>query len=144
MTEVMIFADGASSGNGSTGKGGWAAIICRDSQELTISGNRINATNNQMELTAVIEAIEMLRPGERATIFSDSQYVVNGITTWVYDWMKKGWVTSSGSMVLNRDLWTRLVELTRKHKLQFKWIKGHSNFQIDSVDKLAKQRSKEL
>lgn len=143
-TDVMIFADGASSGNGVNGRGGWAAMICRDSSEITISGNCPNATNNQMELTAVIESISMLRDGESATIHSDSQYVVKGINLWVYEWKKRGWVTTSGTRVLNQDLWEKLLQLTEKYKLKFQWVKGHSNFHIDEVDKLAKQRSKEL
>lgn len=140
----MIFADGASSDNGVNGRGGWAATICRDVNEITISGNCPNATNNQMELTAVIEAISMLREGETAIVHSDSQYVVKGINLWVYEWKKCGWITTSGTRVINQDLWEKLLALTDKHKLKFQWVKGHSNYHIDEVDKLAKKRSKEL
>lgn len=144
MTDTVIYADGASSGNGANGKGGWAATIIRGRDEITVSGNSCNATNNQMELTAVIEAISMLRSGESATINSDSQYVVNGINLWVHEWRKKGWVTAGGTRVVNKELWEKLIESTQRNKLTFKWCRGHSNEQIDFVDKIAKQRSKEL
>jgi ribonuclease HI len=136
--EIEIIVDGACSGN--PGKGGWAAIVRRGSQELTVCGSCPNTTNNRMELMAAISGIDMLVEGETATLFSDSQYVVNGITKWITNWKKNRWTNREG-MIKNRDLWERLDQLTNKHKIKFKWIRGHSTVDIDTVDRIAKNQT---
>jgi ribonuclease HI len=116
-TEIEIFCDGACSGN--PGKGGWAAMIRRGSKEMTVCGACPDTTNNRMELTAAISGIEMLVAGETATLYSDSQYVVNGITKWIRGWKKNNWVTSTNKRVLNQDLWERLDHLSTQHSIKF-------------------------
>jgi ribonuclease HI len=141
-TEIEIFCDGACSNNErGKGKGGWAAMIRRGSRELTVSGACPDTTNNRMELTAAISGIEMLVAGETATLYSDSQYVVNGITKWIRGWKKNNWVTSTNKRVLNQDLWERLDHLSTQHSIKFEWIRGHSTYEIDSVDAIAKQQT---
>lgn len=136
----MIWCDGACSGN--PGKGGWAAIIRRGKQETVISGSDPDTTNNRMELMAAISAIEMLSSNESATIYSDSKYVVEGMNKWIAGWKKKGWVTSTKTRVLNKDLWERLSALANKHQAKFNWVKGHSNYEIDMADRFAKDQAR--
>lgn len=95
-----------------------------------------------MELMAAISSIEMLKDGERAILYSDSKYVVEGINKWVKGWVRRGWVTSSNSRVLNRDLWERLLSLTEKKQVKINWIRGHSNYEIDLADRMAKEQTK--
>lgn len=136
-----IWADGACSGN--PGPGGWACLIRRGKQEQLYNGSIPDTTNNRMELTAVIAALEMLHEKEDAIVYSDSQYVVNGITKWVKTWQKNNWVTSSKGRVQNVDLWEKLLDMSKKHQIQFKWIRGHSTEEIDLVDKFAKDGAKQ-
>lgn len=138
MTEIEIFCDGACSGN--PGKGGWAAMIRRGSKEITVCGSNPDSTNNRMELTAAISGIEMLTPGEAAILYSDSQYVVNGITKWIHGWKKNCWANKDG-IIKNRDLWEKLDYLTKKNNIQFKWMRGHSTTEIDRVDRIAKDQT---
>lgn len=140
---VEIFCDGACSQNGmENSRGGWACLIRRGKQERIYDGEDPDTTNNRMELTAAISALEMLDDRETAVVYSDSQYLVNGITKWVKTWQKNNWVTSSKGRVQNVDLWERLIALRDKHRAQFKWIRGHSTEEIDLVDKYAKERCK--
>ncbi len=139
MSEINIYCDGACSGN--PGKGGWAAIIVRGNKELIISGNNPYTTNNQMELTAVISALEMLKKEEVATVYSDSKYVVNGITDWIKKWKEKKWVSSSGTRVANQDLWIKLDQLVSELHPKIIWMKGHSSYYIDMADKYAKDQT---
>lgn len=139
MNETVIFVDGACSGN--PGKGGWAALIRRGTQEIIATGNFSESTNNQMELAAAIGGLEMLRPGEKATLYSDSKYVVDGITKWIFKWRKSNWVTATGERVKNRGLWERLLQLTKSGDVKILWIRGHSNDEMDKVDALAKQQT---
>lgn len=136
-----IWTDGACSGN--PGPGGWAALIRRGGQDRLFEGGVPDTTNNRMELTAVISALEMLNDQEAAIVYSDSQYVVNGITQWIKTWQKNNWVTSTKGRVQNVDLWERLLALSKQHKIQFKWIKGHSTEEIDLVDQYAKEKCKQ-
>lgn len=138
MNETVIFVDGACSGN--PGKGGWAAMIRRGSKTLTVCGACPDTTNNRMELTAAISGIEMLVSGESAVLYSDSQYVVNGITKWIKSWKKNHWISREGA-IKNRDLWERLDQLGNQYKVEFKWIRGHSNSEIDLVDQIAKNQT---
>ncbi len=137
-TEIEIVVDGACSGN--PGKGGWAAMIRRGSRELIVHGSCNDTTNNRMELLAAISGIEMLVDGETATLYSDSQYVVNGITKWIITWKKNQWTNREGA-IKNRDLWERLDQIAAKHKIQFKWVRGHSTKDIDMVDRIAKTQT---
>lgn len=135
-----IWCDGSCSGN--PGPGGWACLIRRGKQECIYSGEDADTTNNRMELTAAISALEMLDDREDATVYSDSQYLVNGINKWVKTWQKNNWVTSDKKRVQNADLWEILIVQSNKRRVQFKWIRGHSTEEIDLVDKFAKERSK--
>lgn len=138
MKEVKIWADGSCRGN--PGVGGWAALIRRGRNDVTIVGKNSKTTNNQMELNAVIGALEMINDGENVTVYSDSQYVVSGITSWIKGWKKNGWISKTG-MVANRPLWEKLDSLVQKYNVQFQWVRGHSNYEIDYVDGLAKKQS---
>lgn len=138
MTEIQIWTDGACSGN--PGKGGWAAMVRRGSRELTVCGACPDTTNNRMELLAAISGIEMLVEGETATLFSDSQYVVNGITKWITNWKKSHWTNRDGA-IKNRDLWEKLDQLSNRHRIVFKWVRGHSTAEIDNVDAVAKRQT---
>ena len=140
MTEVEVWCDGACAGN--PGKGGWATMIRRSKNEIVISGSSLETTNNQMELTAVISALEMLNPTEVATVFSDSKYVVEGITNWLPGWKKNNWVTATKTRVKNRELWEKLDMLASKFHAKFKWVRGHSNDEIDLVDQYAKEQAR--
>ena len=140
MTEVEVWCDGACAGN--PGKGGWAAMIRRGKNEIVISGSSLETTNNQMELTAVISALEMLNPTEVATVFSDSKYVVEGITNWLPGWKKNNWVTATKTRVKNKELWEKLDLLATKHRAKFKWVRGHSTDEIDLVDQYAKEQTR--
>jgi ribonuclease HI len=135
---IEIFADGSSEGN-STGCGGWGAIIRKDGWDEEISGAFHKATNNQMELMAVIKALKCLRD-KRYTIVicTDSQYVKNGITEWIKRWKINGWKTADKEPVKNKDLWVQLDELVQQHDITWKWIKGHKgHFENERCDKLA-------
>ena len=140
MNDVKCWVDGACSGN--PGPGGWAALIRKGKSERVYDGHCPETTNNRMELTAVISALEMLDDGDTTILHSDSKYVVNGITKWVKKWQKNNWITSDKKRVSNVDLWERLIVLGKKHRVQFKWIRGHSTYEIDLVDKFAKERCK--
>jgi ribonuclease HI len=120
---TTIYTDGACSGN--PGKGGWAAIIINSGKEKIISGFELLTTNNRMELTAVIKALEISKD-DNVTIYTDSKYVKDGIEEWIKNWKKNGWRTASKQPVKNKDLWTLLDELVEKKNIQWKWVKGHS------------------
>lgn len=115
---ITIYTDGSSKGN--PGPGGWAAII--DGKE--IGGGERQTTNNRMELTAVIEALK--QSAGPATIYSDSQYVIKGITEWIHNWIKKGWKNSQKEPVMNQDLWVKLYDLVQGRDITWKYVKGHS------------------
>jgi ribonuclease HI len=137
MSDVEIWTDGACSGN--PGKGGWAALIRRNKKkEILITGKEDYTTNNRMELLGVISALEMLEENEEGILYSDSQYVINGINSWIKGWKRNNWVTSSKGRVINRDLWEKLDELKSTRRITFKWIRGHSNEEINLVDEYAK------
>ena len=115
MDEVTIYTDGACSGN--PGPGGWGAILMLGENRKEISGGSENTTNNIMELTAVIEALKILKRPCKVNIYSDSAYVVNAfLQKWIYGWMKKGWKTAGGDPVKNKELWQELYSLTKTHE----------------------------
>jgi ribonuclease HI len=124
LPTAIIFADGASSGN--PGPGGWGAIVVFPDGTVTeLGGREAHTTNNRMELTAVIQALRGLDTLE-ADVFTDSSYVIRGITQWIWAWMKRNWVSTEGKDVANADLWKQLLTVTRGKKIEWKYVKGHS------------------
>jgi ribonuclease HI len=133
---VEIYTDGACRGN--PGPGGWAALLLLGGHERELSGAEAQTTNNRMELTAAIRALEALKRPVQARIYTDSKYVMQGICEWVPNWKARGWKTADKKPVKNQDLWERLDELARTHELEWKWVKGHSgNVGNERVDALA-------
>lgn len=133
---VEIFSDGACSGN--PGPGGYGAILRSGSREKELSGCDPSTTNNRMELTAVIKALEALKKPCRVKVVTDSNYVVKGMTAWIFQWTKNRWKNSQKQDVVNRDLWERLLELSSPHTIQWEWIKGHNGHkENERCDKLA-------
>lgn len=124
MTTITIYTDGACSGN--PGPGGWGATLSDGKQEKEIYGGEPETTNNRMELMAAIKALEALKQPLKVILYTDSKYVQNGITTWLPNWIAKGWRTSQGKPVKNVDLWLRLMKAEADHKVNWKWVKGHS------------------
>ena len=124
MKHVDIFTDGACSGN--PGPGGWGAILRYGKVEKELSGGNVQTTNNQMEMIAVIEALKLLKEPCDITLTTDSQYVVKGMTQWLNGWIANGWKNASKKPVANQDLWQILADLSKKHQIQFKWVKGHA------------------
>ncbi|OFE11840.1 ribonuclease HI [Pseudohongiella acticola] len=122
---VEIYTDGACKGN--PGKGGWGVVLSFRGTEKTLHGGEIMTTNNRMELTAVIRALEALKkPGCKVVLHSDSKYVLNGIEQWLAGWKQRGWKTSAKKPVLNQDLWQQLDILSQAHDIDWRWVKGHS------------------
>ena len=124
MKEVVIYTDGACKGN--PGPGGWGAWLRSGEHEREICGGEALTTNNRMELTAVIEALAALKTRSRVVLHLDSDYVRQGITSWIHDWKRKGWRTASGQPVKNVDLWQRLDALVQAHETEWHWVRGHS------------------
>ena len=137
-SQVIIYTDGACSGN--PGPGGWGAILMYKDAKKEISGGMKETTNNIMEITAVIEALKCLKVESNVKIYSDSAYVVNAfLQGWIYNWMKKGWKTASGEPVKNKELWEELYLLTKKHKVEFVKVKGHSDNEFNNrCDEMAR------
>ena len=126
MTEdlVEIFSDGACRGN--PGPGGWGALLRFNRKERELWGGEAATTNNRMELTAVIRALEALERPSRVRLYTDSQYVQKGISAWILDWKRRGWRTAGRKPVKNEDLWRRLDELAALHDVEWHWVKGHA------------------
>src|SRR5258708_40119331 len=122
---VVIYTDGACKGN--PGPGGWGALLQYDGKEREIFGGDSATTNNRMELTAVIRALESLRRECAVDLYTDSQYVKNGIQTWIHGWKKNGWKTSDRKPVKNEDLWRELDILATRHHIRWHWVKGHAH-----------------
>lgn len=122
--KTIIFTDGASRGN--PGPGGWGAIVVEGEKVFEFGGREDKTTNNRMELTAAIEALSKVKGQSLIVIYSDSSYVINGITKWIYSWEKRNWVTQNKEPVLNKDLWEKLLEATKLKKIEWKHVKGHS------------------
>ncbi len=144
MKSVTIYTDGACSGN--PGPGGWGAVLIYGEIEKEISGAMNNTTNNIMEITAVIEALKLLKVECDVKIYSDSAYVVNSFNQgWIYNWMKNNWRTSNKEPVKNKELWIELYNLTKKHKVEFIKVKGHSDNEYNNrCDYLATSAIKTL
>lgn len=134
---VEIFTDGACSGN--PGAGGFGVILRREDREKEISGCEPMTTNNRMELTAVIKALEALKKPCKVKLVTDSNYVVQGMTSWIFQWMRNNWKNSQKQQVLNRDLWEQLLSLSHLHDIRWVWIKGHNEHaENERCDKLAR------
>ncbi len=121
---VEIFSDGACSGN--PGPGGWGTILRCGGHEKELSGYEPETTNNRMELRGAIAGLEALNRSCRVRLTTDSEYVKKGMTEWVDGWVKRGWLNANRKPVANRDLWERLLELTRQHTVEWHWVRGHA------------------
>ena len=141
MPRIEIFTDGACSGN--PGPGGWGALLRHKETEKELSGGEAETTNNRMELTAVIEALRALKTACDITLYTDSRYVMDGVTKWLPNWKKNNWKTANKkSPVKNIDLWQTLDELLGKHQIQWIWVKGHAGHpENERVDTLARTRA---
>ena len=136
MNEVTIYTDGACSGN--PGKGGWGAILIYAKEKKYMSGSKQLTTNNQMELTATIEALKAILKPSNIALYTDSQYVKNGITSWIFNWKKNGWKTANKKPVANKDLWIELEKYVDFHSVNWFWVKGHSGDHYNEIaDELA-------
>jgi ribonuclease HI len=125
MTDTLvIYTDGACKGN--PGPGGWGAWLRWGAHEKELFGGEPNTTNNRMELTAVIEALQLLKRRSTVAVYTDSEYVKNGITTWIHNWKRRGWRTADNKPVKNAELWTRLDALVAAHDVQWHWVRGHN------------------
>ena len=138
MEKVIIYTDGACSGN--PGPGGWGTILLYKDIKKELSGKSENTTNNIMEITAVIEGLKQLKFECEVEIYSDSAYVVNAFNNgWIYNWMKNNWMTSNKEPVKNQEIWKELYNLTRIHKVNFIKVKGHSDNEFNNrCDELAR------
>ena len=136
MKKVTIYTDGACSGN--PGPGGWAAIIMYGNKEKEISGHEDNTTNNRMEIIAAIKGLEALKEQCEVDLYTDSKYLKNGITEWIFNWKKNNWRSANKKPVKNIDLWQKLDDVVGKHKISWYWVKAHADdiYNI-RVDKLA-------
>jgi ribonuclease HI len=137
MKHVEIFTDGACSGN--PGPGGWGAILRWNGTEKELSGGEAETTNNRMELMAAISALEALKEPVTADLFTDSSYVRDGIGKWMFGWKKNGWKTADKRPVKNAELWQRLDEANKRHKVEWHWVKGHAGHpENERADELAR------
>ena len=133
---VEIFTDGACRGN--PGPGGWAALLRTGDKERELAGGEKLTTNNRMELTAAIRALEALKKPCRVALYTDSNYVRDGITKWIHGWRKNGWRTADRKPVKNAELWQELLDAAAPHRVEWHWVKGHSgHVENDRVDALA-------
>jgi ribonuclease HI len=123
--KVSIYTDGACKGN--PGPGGWGALLRAGAREKEIFGGEAHTTNNRMELTAVIRALESLKRSSEVDLYTDSQYVKNGIESWVHGWRRNGWKTVDKKAVKNEDLWRELLEIASRHDITWHWVRGHAD-----------------
>lgn len=136
LKKITIYTDGACKGN--PGPGGWGAVLQFNEQQKEIYGGAPDVTNNQMELKAAVEALNALTEACEVDLHTDSQYVRQGITSWIHGWKKKSWKNSAGKPVKNQDLWKALDVATQRHSVQWHWVKGHSGHPLnDLADELA-------
>jgi ribonuclease HI len=139
VKHIEIYADGACRGN--PGPGGWAALLIAGEHRKEISGSERLTTNNRMELLAAINGLEALKkPGTTARVYTDSQYVIKGVSEWIANWKRRGWKTADKKPVKNQDLWERLDALAQQHDLEWHWVRGHSGVEgNERVDLLANE-----
>lgn len=140
---VAIFTDGACKGN--PGPGGWGVLLRLGPHEKELSGGEADTTNNRMEMTAVIKGLSALTEPCEVELYSDSKYVLDGITKWVEGWKRRGWVTASKKPVRNADLWHELIAAAARHDMSWNWVKGHSGHpENERVDKLASDEAERI
>lgn len=136
MKRVEIFTDGACKGN--PGPGGWGALLRMGKHEKELSGSDPDTTNNRMEMTAVIRALNALTEPCEVMLHTDSRYVIDGITKWVHGWQRKGWVNASKQPVRNADLWHELIAAAQRHRVTWEWVRGHNgHVENERADRLA-------
>ena len=136
-TPIIIYTDGACRGN--PGPGGWGALLQAGPHEKALCGGEAHTTNNRMELTAVIRALQALKRPSAVQIHTDSQYVQKGISEWIHNWKRRGWLTADKQPVKNVDLWQMLDELASAHQIDWRWVKGHAGHpENERVDQLAR------
>ena len=142
MKRVQLITDGACIGN--PGPGGWACILRSGEKTKEMFGSEAHTTNNRMEITAAIEGLRALREPCEVEVVTDSEYLKNGITTWIKGWKRNGWKTAARKPVVNQDLWMTLDELVEKHQIQWTWTKGHADHPDNNrCDELATQAARE-
>ena len=135
---VSLYTDGACKGN--PGKGGWGVLMRYGSHEKELFGGEAHTTNNRMELTAIIQGLAALKRPCAVVIYTDSQYVKNGMEQWIHGWKKNGWKTASKQPVKNEDLWQQLDQLAAQHQIQWQWVRGHAGHaENERADALANQ-----
>ena len=135
---IYIYSDGACKGN--PGAGGWGALLVTDGHRKEICGGEANTTNNRMEMTAVIRALESLKRPSTVEVHTDSQYVQKGISEWMAGWKRRNWRTADGKPVKNQDLWLQLDALSQLHRIEWKWVRGHNGHpENERADELANQ-----
>jgi len=144
LTQVIeIYTDGACRGN--PGPGGWGALLISGKHQKTMHGGELDTTNNRMELTATIEALNALKGHSNVILHTDSKYVMDGINDWMPNWKKRGWKTAAKKPVKNKDLWQALDEATDRHDIDWRWVKGHDgNPGNEMADELANRGIDEL
>ncbi len=136
MKHVEIFTDGACKGN--PGPGGWGAILRMGEHEKELSGGDPETTNNRMELMGAIMALKALKQACRVTLHTDSKYVIDGITSWIFGWQRNGWKNAAKKPVANAELWQELIAATRPHQVEWVWVKGHDGHpENERADRLA-------
>lgn len=139
---MQLITDGACLGN--PGKGGWACILRYGEHKREVFGSEPHTTNNRMELTAAIEGLKLLKESCVVEVVTDSNYVKNGITTWIHGWKRNGWKTSDKKPVVNQDLWMELDGQAGTHKIKWEWTKGHASHEDNNrCDELASQAARE-
>ena len=143
MSRVVIYTDGACKGN--PGPGGWGAWLRSGPHEKELWGGEPLTTNNRMELTAVIQALSVLKQGSHVVLHTDSSYVKDGITTWIHGWKARGWTTADRKPVKNIDLWQQLDELRTRHHVDWRWVRGHNGDPgNERADQLANRGAAEI
>ena len=143
MKRVEIFTDGACKGN--PGPGGWGALLRLGRHEKELAGAEAETTNNRMEMTAAIEGLRALTEPCAVALYTDSKYLIDGMTKWIGGWQKRGWVNASKKPVRNADLWHELIELAERHDIAWNWVKGHSGHpENERVDRLASDAAEEI
>ena len=143
MKQVEIFTDGACKGN--PGPGGWGALLRMGQREKELAGAESDTTNNRMELTAAIRGLQALTEPCRVTLYSDSKYVLDGITKWVAGWQRRGWKNASKKPVRNADLWHELIDVAARHEVTWQWVKGHNGHpENERVDRLASDEAERI
>lgn len=141
MDEVVIYTDGACSGN--PGPGGWGAVLFYKDKKKEISGFSKTATNNIMELTAAIEALKLLKKKCQIDMYTDSKYLIDGITGWIFNWERNNWQTAGKQPVKNKELWQELLAVSTLHLIKWNWVKGHNdNKNNERCDELAREAIK--